>query len=160
MQGVNPITGKPFFARDPKGQSGHERPGAGGKGNFGACRGQACSRTHQGEDISGQAYFSPVHASTGGTVTFSGLNGSKTDGYGETVKIDSGDGVVTVYSHNAANGVSEGEHVTQGEVIAIVGQTGNAHDAPEGEAHVHFEVQVNGTRVDPAVWLNSTVDTH
>ncbi len=154
MKGVNPVTGQTLFSRDPKGQPGNERPGVGGAGNFGACRGTGCSRTHQGEDISAPV-GSDIHAATGGTVTFSGVSGSQTTGYGNTVKVDDGSGTVTVYSHNSENGVSVGDTVQRGDVIGTSGQTGNAAGQPASESHVHFEVQVNGQRVDPATWLNS-----
>jgi len=157
MKGVNPVTGKTLFSPDPKGQPGNERPGVGGAGNFGACRGTGCSRTHQGEDISAPV-GSDVHAATGGTVTFSGVSGSQTTGYGNTIKIDDGSGTVTVYSHNSDNGVAVGDTVGRGDVIGTAGQTGNASGQPESESHVHFEVQVNGQRVDPATWLNSATE--
>lgn len=157
MKGVNPVTGQTLFSPNPKGQSGNERPGVGGAGNFGACRGTGCSRTHQGEDISAPV-GSDVHAATGGTVTFSGVSGSQTTGYGNTIKIDDGSGTVTVYSHNSDNGVSVGDTVQRGEVIGTAGQTGNAAGQPASESHVHFEVQVNGQRVDPATWLNSATE--
>jgi len=98
-----------------------------------------------------------VHASTSGTVTFSGVSGSQTTGYGNTIKIDDGSGTTTVYSHNSRNDVSAGDTVKQGDTIGTVGQTGNASGQPSSESHVHFEVQINGQRVDPATWLNSTV---
>jgi RHS repeat-associated protein len=156
MAGGNPITNQTFFTRNPKGQTGNERPGVGGAGNFGACRGQGCSRPHYGEDVSGPV-GADIHASTSGTVTFSGLSGSETTGYGNTIKVDDGSGTTTVYSHNEANGVSVGDMVERGDVIGTVGQTGNASELPSSESHVHFEVQIDGQRVDPAVWLNSVV---
>lgn len=157
MKGVNPVTGQTLFSPNPKGQPGNERPGVGGAGNFGACRGTGCSRTHQGEDISAPV-GTDIHAATGGTVTFSGVSGSQTTGYGNTIKIDDGSGTVTVYSHNSDNGVAVGDTVERGEVIGTAGQTGNAAGQPESESHVHFEVQVNGERVDPATWLNSATE--
>jgi RHS repeat-associated protein len=153
MQGVNPATGQTLFSRDPKGVTGNERPGAGGSGNFGSCRGSGCSRTHQGEDISAPV-GSAVHASTSGTVTFSG----SMSGYGNAVRINNGAGVTTLYGHDSSNSVAVGDHVTQGQVIGLSGQTGNAAGQPASEAHIHFEVSVGGTRVDPAVWLDSAVN--
>ena len=138
--------------RDPKGQAGNERPGAGGAGNFGACRGMGCGRTHEGEDVSGPV-GTVIHASTSGTVIFSGTM----SGYGNTVEIDDHSGTVTLYGHNSENSVSVGDTVQQGEVIGTLGQTGNAASLPASESHVHFEVRVNGQRVDPAIWLNSAV---
>jgi murein DD-endopeptidase MepM/ murein hydrolase activator NlpD len=155
MTGVNPVTGQTLFSANPKGEPGHERPGEGGAGNFGASRGGG-TRSHQGEDISGPV-GADVHASTGGTVTFSGVNGSLKTGYGNTVKIDDGNGTTTVYSHNTTNSVSVGDTVKRGDVIGTLGQTGNAAGQPAAESHVHFEVIVDGKRVDPAQWLNSAV---
>lgn len=152
MQGVNPVSGSILFSKNPKGEAGHERPGVGGAGNFGACRGTGCSRSHEGEDVSA-AVGADVHASTAGRVTFSGTM----QGYGNIVKIDNGSGVVTVYAHNTDNNVDVGDKVNRGDVIATAGQTGNAAGQPASESHVHFEVIVNGQRVDPANWLNSAV---
>lgn len=157
MQGVNPVTGQPFFSRNPKGEAGNERPGRGGAGNFGASRGTpAHPRTHQGEDISG-ALGANIHAATDGTVTYSGVNGSDTTGYGNMVTIDDGNGTITRYAHNQDNLVQRGDKVKQGDVIATLGQTGNASELDPSEAHVHFEVEQNGQRVDPATWLNSAI---
>lgn len=151
MKGVNPVTGKTLFSPDPKGVPGNERPGVGGKGSFGAPRDGG--RTHHGEDISGPV-GTDIHASTSGTVTFSG----NMSGYGNTVKVDDGSGTVTLYGHNSENSVSVGDTVKQGQVIGTLGQTGNAAGQPATESHVHFEVHVNGQLVNPATWLNSATN--
>jgi murein DD-endopeptidase MepM/ murein hydrolase activator NlpD len=65
---------------------------------------------------------------------------------------------VTQYCHNSDNGVAVGDTVNRGDVIGTSGQTGNALGQDASEAHVHFEVQVNGERVDPANWLNSATE--
>jgi murein DD-endopeptidase MepM/ murein hydrolase activator NlpD len=148
---VNPVTGTDGFARNPKGEPGHERPGVGGAGYYGAPR---RGYAHQGEDISGVSGSSTIHASTSGTVTFSGNK----SGYGNTIIIDNGKGVSTLYGHNSENDVRVGSSVQQGERIGVLGQTGNAAGQPPSEAHVHFEVKVDGSRVNPGVWLNSDVD--
>ena len=159
MKGVNPVTGETLFSRNPKGEAGHERPGVGGAGNFGARRGTPENRRpHRGEDISGHLGAN-IHAATDGTVTFSGVNGSETTGYGNMVVIDNGDGTVTRYAHNRDNLVQPGDRVKQGDVIATLGQTGNASELDPSEAHVHFEVEENGRRVDPVTWLNSAIAT-
>ena len=151
MTGINPVSGTPFFSAEPRGEEGHERPGVGGRGYFGASRANG-ARPHLGEDVSGEV-GSSVYAATGGTVVFSGVM----QGYGNTIIIDNGQGVQTVYSHNSENGVRVGDHVNRGDVVADVGQTGNAQGQPASESHVHFEVRINGKKVDPAVWLNSAV---
>ena len=65
-------------------------------------------------------------------------------GYGYYVLLDHGNGIYTLYGHNSQLLVSTGEYVSQGQTIAYAGATGYATGA-----HCHFEVRVNGTRVDP-----------
>jgi len=69
-------------------------------------------------------------------------------GYGSTVEIDHGNGYQTRYAHNHELQVKAGDHVTAGQVIALMGDTGRA-SAP----HVHFEVLRNGSRIDPAKFV-------
>lgn len=87
----------------------------------------------------------PVVASKAGTVIMSGWNGS----YGYCVKIDHGDGVVTLYGHNSKLLVSVGQHVSQGQTIALVGSTGNSTGP-----HCHFGVYVNGAVQNPWNFIN------
>ena len=154
LKGVNPVDGTPGFTRDPKGKPGHERPGAvDGSGRYGARRPANPSGIHLGEDVSGVADSSLVHSSINGNVIFSGTM----KGYGKTIIVDDGNGTTTLYAHNSFNDVRAGSPVFEGEIIGLVGQTGLAQGQPPSEAHVHFEVKVNGVRVDPAVWLNTPV---
>ena len=81
-----------------------------------------------------------VVAAADGTVIISSY---MSGGYGYYVAIDHGNGLVTLYGHNSSLNVSEGEHVNQGDVIAYAGATGYVTGA-----HVHFEVRVNGEKVD------------
>ena len=81
-----------------------------------------------------------VVAAADGTVIISDY---MSGGYGYYVAIDHGGGIVTLYGHNSSLNVSEGEHVNQGDVIAYAGATGYVTGA-----HVHFEVRVNGEKVD------------
>lgn len=97
------------------------------------------SRMHTGVDI-GAGYGAPIHAAAGGVVIFSGYQ----RGYGNTVIIDHGGGVTTLYGHCSRCGVSEGQTVRQGEVIGNVGSTGLSTGP-----HLHFEVRRNGTPVNP-----------
>ncbi len=81
-----------------------------------------------------------IYAADGGTVILAGYNGS----YGNCVKINHQNGMVTVYGHASRILVSVGDKVYQGQVIAKVGSTGHSTGA-----HCHFEVQVNGSLVNP-----------
>lgn len=81
-----------------------------------------------------------VSAAAAGTVITAGYNAG---GYGYYVVIDHGNGVSTLYGHNSSLCVSYGQHVSQGQTVAYAGSTGYATGA-----HCHFEVRVNGTRVD------------
>jgi murein DD-endopeptidase MepM/ murein hydrolase activator NlpD len=70
------------------------------------------------------------------------------DGYGNFVIIDHGGGIATAYGHNTSLTVAVGQHVDQGTVIAYSGSTGHSTGP-----HVHFEVRVNGSPVDPLGYL-------
>lgn len=98
---------------------------------------------HPGIDIAND-YGTPVQATADGYVAFSGWYG----GYGKMVKIDHGNGIETIYGHNDELLVQVGQSVKKGEVISYMGNTG----ASTG-THVHYEVRVNGTAVNPANFL-------
>ena len=101
-------------------------------------------RGHKGIDIACPS-GTEIYAAADGVVTYSGYKGD----YGYTVMIKHSDGKIkTLYSHNRKNLVKNGETVKAGQVIALVGQTGNATGN-----HVHFEVIDNGTKVDPARYV-------
>lgn len=102
-------------------------------------------RRHSGLDIAAPRN-TPVLAAADGEVTYSG-NGLR--GYGNLVVIDHGQGVVTLYAHNRRNLVRRGDRVRRGERIARVGSTGHSTGP-----HVHFEVQIDGRRVDPRKYLD------
>ena len=86
-----------------------------------------------------------VYASCGGTVTRAGWG----SGYGYVVYIDHEDGRQTRYGHLSKVLVSVGQQVKQGEKIALSGNTG-VSTGP----HIHFEILINGTQVDPMKYLN------
>ncbi|WOC13010.1 M23 family metallopeptidase [Gordonia sp. MP11Mi] len=89
----------------------------------------------------------PIHAATDGVVVAAG----PASGYGNWVQIKAPDGTITMYGHMSASGVhvSKGDHVTAGDVIALVGSEGFSTGP-----HVHFEVWKDGKmKIDPAVWL-------
>jgi len=98
---------------------------------------------HPGIDIACD-YGSPIVAAADGTVIYSGWFG----GYGKMIEIDHHNGIVTIYAHNAENLVDVGARVKKGDTIAYVGTTGNSTGP-----HVHYEVRVNGTTVNPANFL-------
>ena len=85
-----------------------------------------------------------IVAADSGTVIISGRMG----GYGNTVVIDHGNGLSTLYGHNSRNLVAVGDWVNRGDVIARVGSTG-VSTGP----HLHFEVRHNGRHVNPGSYL-------
>lgn len=101
-------------------------------------------RMHYGIDI-GAAYGSPVVAPDDGTVVYTGYNAA----VGNEMVIDHGAGISTVYEHLSSFAVSAGSSVRQGQLIAKVGDTGTLCSG----AHLHFEVHVNGTAVNPISYL-------
>lgn len=98
---------------------------------------------HTGIDI-GCSTGTSIRASENGKVSFVGC----LSGYGNTVIIDHAGGYSTVYSHNSANLVNQGQNVSKGDIIARVGATGNATGS-----HLHFEVRVNGKPDNPLNYL-------
>lgn len=101
------------------------------------------ARYHSGMDIGGD-YGDPIIAAAAGIVTYSGW----ISGYGYAVIIDHGGGISTLYGHNEALAVAEGQTVAQGQVIAYCGSTGNSTGP-----HCHFEVREGGEPVDPMGYL-------
>ena len=83
----------------------------------------------------------PIYAVKDGVCTVPPFDG---DGYGNYVTMDHGDGIQTRYGHMSAVAVSSGQSVKAGEIIGFVGSTGNSTGP-----HLHFEIIVNGTRIDP-----------
>jgi murein DD-endopeptidase MepM/ murein hydrolase activator NlpD len=100
-------------------------------------------RMHEGIDI-GVGYGTPIHAAAAGTVVWCGWM----SGYGNLVAIDHGGGISTAYGHQSSIAVGCGQSVGQGDVIGYVGCTGHCFGP-----HLHFEVRVNGTPVDPLRYL-------
>ena len=100
-------------------------------------------RFHSGLDIGGE-YGMEIHAAQMGVISHAGW----IDGYGNTVMIEHGGGIVTLYGHNESLAVSVGQIVNQGDVIAYCGSTGNSTGP-----HCHFEVRLNGEPVSPYDYL-------
>jgi murein DD-endopeptidase MepM/ murein hydrolase activator NlpD len=105
--------------------------------------GMRWGRMHEGIDIGVPAGTS-IHAAASGRVVYSGWMG----GYGNLVAIDHGRGLSTAYGHQSSTAVGNGQIVTQGQVIGYVGCTGHCF----GD-HLHFEVRINGSAVDPLGYL-------
>ena len=98
---------------------------------------------HAGLDFRGPT-GSPILAAAKGTVTFVGRKG----GYGNTVEITHGNGMVTRYAHMARFDVKQGARVDAGQRIGGIGSTGRSTGP-----HLHFEVRVNGRAVNPKPFL-------
>lgn len=95
---------------------------------------------HKGIDI-GAPYGDPVYSLKAGVVTYSGWM----TGYGNVVVVSHGGGMSTLYAHNSSLSVSVGQSVAGGQQIAVVGSTGWSTGP-----HIHFEVIMNGVRVNPS----------
>ena len=105
--------------------------------------GMRWGRMHEGIDI-GVGYGTPIHAAASGTVVYSGWMG----GYGNFVIIDHGGGMATAYGHQSSIAAGNGQSVSQDQVIGYVGCTGHCFGP-----HLHFEVRINGSPVDPLGYL-------
>ena len=101
------------------------------------------SSSHTGLDIAAPT-GTPVKAAASGTVTFSGWKGS----YGYMIVISHGNGVQTYYGHCSKLYAKNGQKVSQGDVVASVGSTGNSTGP-----HLHFEIRVNGTAYNPQNYI-------
>ena len=102
------------------------------------------STYHQGIDI-GAPTGATIVAAKGGTV----VKASYSVGSGNYVMINHGDGVFTIYMHCSKLLVSQGQTVSRGQSIALVGSTGISTGP-----HLHFGVSVNGSYVDPRKYVN------
>ena len=101
------------------------------------------SRLHAGIDLRGST-GTPILAAGDGVVVSAGWRG----GYGNTVIIDHGGSLATLYAHQSRIYVGTGAKVRRGQAIGAVGSTGQSTGP-----HLHFEVRVNGTPVDPLNYL-------
>lgn len=107
-------------------------------------------RWHTGVDLcGGSIYGDNIYASKGGTVIKAKTDYIEGYSYGMYVVIDHGDGYSTLYGHCSAIYVYEGQQVSQGDVIAAVGSTGQSTGP-----HLHFEVRINGTAQDPFGYIS------
>ena len=107
---------------------------------------------HQGIDIGRN--LTPAQAIEGATIVAAAEGKVLTvianhASMGNMVAIDHGGGVITRYMHNKRNLVSVGQEIKKGEPLGMVGSTGNSTGP-----HLHFEVMINGTAVDPMQYLS------
>jgi murein DD-endopeptidase MepM/ murein hydrolase activator NlpD len=102
---------------------------------------------HSGVDIS-TSYGRPVLAPADGVIIFSELFG----GYGRMVMISHGNGISTRFGHLSGFAVAPGQHVQRGDVIGYVGLSGRSTGP-----HLHYEVRINNTPVNPYKYLRLTV---
>jgi murein DD-endopeptidase MepM/ murein hydrolase activator NlpD len=100
-------------------------------------------RMHEGIDIS-VPEGTPIRAAKPGSVILAAYTG----GYGNYTCVDHGGGLSTCYAHQSSYAVSSGDSVDQGEVIGYSGNTGSSTGP-----HLHFEIRVNGSAVDPLGYL-------
>ncbi|HXY85603.1 MAG TPA: peptidoglycan DD-metalloendopeptidase family protein [Gaiellaceae bacterium] len=105
--------------------------------------GMRWGRLHAGIDIAVPT-GTPIHAAAAGIVVIAGW----VTGYGNYTCINHGGGLATCYAHQESFAVSVGEHVDQGQVIGYSDCTGHCFGP-----HLHFEVRIDGTPVDPLGYL-------
>jgi len=103
---------------------------------------------HSGIDIDAP-YGTPVRAAADGDV----IGAQMASGYGREVQLDHGHGLMTIYGHLSAIAVFPGQHVTRGQVIGYVGQSGRATGP-----HLHYEVRVHNVPVNPHKYLRMTYE--
>ncbi|GAB6927935.1 peptidoglycan DD-metalloendopeptidase family protein [Paenibacillus sp. JCM 10914] len=103
--------------------------------------GHRWGRSHEGIDLVGG---STIKASAAGRVVFAGQQ----NGYGKVVIIDHGNGYRTLYGHMSKISVSNGQSVSQGSKVGVMGSTGRSTGV-----HLHFEVQKNGVAQNPMKYL-------
>jgi len=103
------------------------------------------SRPHEGIDVAAPL-GAPIIAPASGVVMRVGYE----NGYGNTLEIDHGNGIVTRYAHCSRIDVKGGQRVTRGQTIAAVGSTGLATGP-----HLHYEIHINGKVVNPLTYVLS-----
>ena len=101
---------------------------------------------HAGMDISAPT-GTPIRATADGLVD----SAETANGYGRQVILDHGHGIRTVYGHMAKMVVLAGQHVTRGQIIGYVGQTGRSTGT-----HLHYEVRINNVPVNPHKYLRES----
>jgi murein DD-endopeptidase MepM/ murein hydrolase activator NlpD len=102
---------------------------------------------HSGVDISA-SFGAPVRAAADGVVQLAGME----SGYGREVILDHGNGIETLYGHLSGFAVTAGQQVREGQVIGYVGMSGRSTGP-----HLHYEVRIHNTPVNPHRYLRETV---
>ena len=123
------------------GQFAHPCPGAVVSSTFGY---RTFDILHNGLDLAAPGEGTPTYAADSGIVLYARWS----DSAGNWVVIDHGNGFVTKYMHHTSYTVTEGQYVEKGQQVGYVGNTGNSFGA-----HLHFQVELNGTPVDPQLYL-------
>lgn len=103
---------------------------------------------HSGIDFKGP-HGQPIMAAAGGRVTHAGWK----SGYGKTVEVTHGNGLMTRYAHLSRIGVTTGQKVEQGLQLGAMGSTGRSTGT-----HLHFEVRLNGKAINPRPFLEANTD--
>lgn len=105
--------------------------------------GERWGRLHAGVDLAARE-GTPFYAAAAGVVSLCKWNG----GYGYNVQIDHGGSITTIYGHASVLKCREGQKVQAGDLIALVGNTGDSYGA-----HLHFEVHQGGRAVEPVAFM-------
>ena len=108
---------------------------------------QGIIKQHTGIDIGNAGFGAPIIAAADGVVSMASYYG----GYGNCVMINHGNGVSTLYGHGQKILTTVGTEVKKGDLIMEVGSTGNSTGP-----HLHFEVRINGTPVDPKPYVQGS----
>jgi murein DD-endopeptidase MepM/ murein hydrolase activator NlpD len=109
--------------------------------------GEGVGEFHKGIDIDAPD-GTPVHAPAAGRVLIAGM----ANGYGREIEVDHGNGIKTIYGHLSGFNVLAGQTVVKGQVIGYVGHSGKATGS-----HLHYEVQIHNTAVNPHKYLRTTM---
>ena len=105
-------------------------------------------RMHEGQDLAG-AHGSPIYTTADGVVTYAGWE----SGYGRLIKIRHDFGIETRYGHLSQISVNVGERVSRDEHIGDMGNTGRSTGT-----HLHYEVRLSGTAVNPMTYIKAALD--
>ena len=110
--------------------------------------GRRWGRMHEGVDLAG-SYGSPIYATADGVVVHAGWS----SGYGNLVKIRHQFGIETRYGHMSKIRVHVGQKISRGERIGDMGSTGRSTGT-----HLHYEVRVNGSAINPMTYIKAAKD--